>query len=235
MVRLYAGSRQSVVPGGFTLIELLVVVAIIALLIAILLPSLGRARDTARRTACLTSLKGVHHGILLYANDNNQWLPPKFDVKKSSLSAKEISEGKRLNTLSDGLQTLLASYIDPKTFRCPADNGDAGSSTSVFDRKGTSFDTRGYDAKVESDPEKAAKKQARNRFTLSYDRETSRDLFKPWDSDDAKKVRDKLSKGELGPVKWHGKGFNMIMEDGHGLTIWSKEEDKLEKGESSDD
>jgi prepilin-type N-terminal cleavage/methylation domain-containing protein len=42
---------------GFTLIELLVVVAIISVLIAILLPSLGRVKETARRTVCASNLR----------------------------------------------------------------------------------------------------------------------------------------------------------------------------------
>jgi prepilin-type N-terminal cleavage/methylation domain-containing protein len=60
---------------GFTLIELLVVVAIIALLIAVLLPSLGRARERAKRSACLSNLHQTHLAFVLYAQDNNDQVP----------------------------------------------------------------------------------------------------------------------------------------------------------------
>src|SRR4051794_2521778 len=60
---------------GFTLIELLVVVAIIALLIAILLPSLGKARESARRTVCGTHLKSQGTAFVLYANQYGDQLP----------------------------------------------------------------------------------------------------------------------------------------------------------------
>src|SRR6478736_232704 len=60
---------------GFTLIELLVVVAIIALLIAILLPSLNRARESAKKTTCAANLKALDTGFSMYASQFNDDLP----------------------------------------------------------------------------------------------------------------------------------------------------------------
>ncbi|NLE59551.1 MAG: prepilin-type N-terminal cleavage/methylation domain-containing protein [Planctomycetes bacterium] len=61
--------------SGFTLIELLVVVAIIALLIAILLPSLARARELAKRTACAANVSGMGKGLYTYATENADIYP----------------------------------------------------------------------------------------------------------------------------------------------------------------
>jgi len=60
---------------GFTLIELLVVVAIIALLIAILLPSLNKARDTAKKAQCAANLKGHGASFNIYAAQYKEQLP----------------------------------------------------------------------------------------------------------------------------------------------------------------
>ncbi|MDB5327868.1 MAG: hypothetical protein JWM57_3437, partial [Phycisphaerales bacterium] len=61
--------------SGFTLVELLVVIGIIALLISILLPSLNKARESARRTACLSNLRQLGTYLQFYANDFKDQLP----------------------------------------------------------------------------------------------------------------------------------------------------------------
>ncbi|MEI6500845.1 MAG: DUF1559 domain-containing protein [Armatimonadota bacterium] len=60
---------------GFTLIELLVVIAIIAILAAILFPVFAKAREKARQTSCLSNLKQLGTGLLMYAQDYDERLP----------------------------------------------------------------------------------------------------------------------------------------------------------------
>lgn len=60
---------------GFTLIELLVVIAIIAILAAILFPVFARAREKARQTSCLSNLKQLGLGMLMYAQDYDECTP----------------------------------------------------------------------------------------------------------------------------------------------------------------
>ena len=64
-------SRQA-----FTLIELLVVIAIIAILAAILFPVFARAREAARKTACLSNLKQIGTALLMYCQDYDETLVP---------------------------------------------------------------------------------------------------------------------------------------------------------------
>lgn len=60
---------------GFTLIELLVVIAIIAILAAILFPVFAKARDAARKTACINNLKQLGTGLMMYAQDYDETMP----------------------------------------------------------------------------------------------------------------------------------------------------------------
>jgi len=60
---------------GFTLIELLVVIAIIALLVSIMLPTLGRAKELAKRTSCMANLKAIGNAISLYTTESDAIMP----------------------------------------------------------------------------------------------------------------------------------------------------------------
>jgi prepilin-type N-terminal cleavage/methylation domain-containing protein/prepilin-type processing-associated H-X9-DG protein len=60
---------------AFTLIELLVVIAIIAILAALILGGLSKAKESARKTHCLTNLKQIAVATSIYVHENSDRFP----------------------------------------------------------------------------------------------------------------------------------------------------------------
>src|SRR5688572_19621811 len=81
--------------AGFTLVELLVVIGIIAILISVLLPTLGRARESAKRTQCLSNLRQIAVMLNMYANAYNQQVP--IGVSGSGAAGSAIAEANNYN------------------------------------------------------------------------------------------------------------------------------------------
>ena len=69
---MYSFSFPTTKRRAFTLIELLVVIAIIAILAAILFPVFAQAREQARKTSCLSNLRQLGTGHMMYVQDYDE-------------------------------------------------------------------------------------------------------------------------------------------------------------------
>lgn len=109
MTRLQSGWRRR---PGFTLIELLVVIALIAILAGLLLPALARAKEKARRVACLSNLKQTSLSMHLFVVDHGRypWRVP-------------IGEGgsRTRSRVWRHFRVMQDSEVTPKILACPSD------------------------------------------------------------------------------------------------------------------
>jgi len=100
---------------AFTLIELLVVIAIIALLIGILIPSLSRARQSAKTAVCASNMRGLMQAVYLYAGDHGDEIP----------SWGLAHGGGAINEQGSWINLLKADYGENTLIvRCPTDQSD---------------------------------------------------------------------------------------------------------------
>jgi prepilin-type processing-associated H-X9-DG protein len=109
---------------GFALVELMIVIEVVIFLLAMLLPALSKARQSARRAACINQLKQIITGIKTYSPDYDEYYP------SSAAPGQAISVSEHYKDLGILYPTYVVSL---DVFTCPS-SGDKMPATRVRDR-----------------------------------------------------------------------------------------------------
>ena len=112
--------------SAFTLVELLVVIAIIAVLMGILIPVIGKARESARRSACQANLRQIALACEMYRQDHEGRLPKvtwqhqyeQFSFLENYLPPGDVYRcpGARAENAGSAWPTIYCTTIDGTTF-----------------------------------------------------------------------------------------------------------------------
>lgn len=235
---------------AFTLIELLVAIAIIAILAAILFPVFAQARDKARATACMSNMKQIGTGLMMYVQDYDEAL-----FFRPANSSARVGSGRSgvviTNTLAYSQAqwwNLLMPYEKSNgVFACPSDSTKP-TSPDIY---GNSTIPRSYVASCAAESLSIAQvddsvntivitekwNHVDNGVGTTGTKINNETWMEPFDGDECQAGSDATTAGgcldprpgyPIGMVKmanWHQGGMNNAFFDGHAKwlqpqTIW---------------
>lgn len=120
---------------GFTLVEMSVVIVIIAFIMSLSFPSYAAVKRKSSRAACASNMKQVGTSILLFATENDGWLPPGPTGQTINTFISDSRFGGTTQNVVDdsNLEYYLTNYINTVSldgkkrkanavFCCPAHN-----------------------------------------------------------------------------------------------------------------
>jgi len=122
----------------FTLIELLVVFATISILAALLLPALGTAKARTKYIKCISNLKQLNLGFVMYESDNNTYLPPAYfsstNICWDDLIMDNVGNPRWTESQKNGSAQLRKNRGETP-FNCPLDKwNDKGTFAEYYHR-----------------------------------------------------------------------------------------------------
>lgn len=97
------------------------VIGVIALLVAILLPSVGRARESAKRAACLSNLHQLHTAVVSYAIKNDDHAPIGNRTRSKQFNSMVYSTTAGGKWVLFGLVWRAGEIADPRGLFCPSE------------------------------------------------------------------------------------------------------------------
>lgn len=101
---------------GFTLMEMLVVIGIIGVLAGLLMPVFARARESARRSKCISNMRQIGSAITMYADDWDGFIYPAVYNEGWKAPMGRYPTG-------SAWPYAIGNYVrDTGVFRCPNDD-----------------------------------------------------------------------------------------------------------------
>jgi len=217
-------------PSAFTLIELLIVIAIIAVLLSILVPALQKAKEHAKRVACVAHLNACGKAFVDYSMENKGKSPRcSTDVSMGTgsyaLWLRPRSDDRYKGFVGHGILGNTGYITNPEIFYCPSNTNE----TLKYGMQSPSWFAQGKgggwpDGEIPDDvPAGQIWVQSTYQYRSLFDGERPASESKPgWrapnfdhDNEEIALMSDVYSDPERGVNYHHIEGYNVVYVDGH--------------------